>query len=149
MPQQIKSLFGNGCVIYIEKNIGRGKSQGLLPMELDIYKKNGYLVFRLKEDVGLNSDLAGLKAVIEHHLAKGARAIAIAFTQSSYLYTRSIAVLIACSEMIKDVGGHLAIIEANRDILDILSVIDFDKVIKIVAAENDLVPRGVSPSPVS
>ena len=121
----------------------------MLPLEIDVYKKNGYLVFRFKEDVGLSSDLSGLKAVIEHHLAKGARSIAIAFTQSSYLYTKSIAVLIACSEMIKDAGGHLAIIEANRDILDILSVIDFDKVIKIVAAENDLVPGGVSPSPVS
>ena len=114
-------------------------------MELEIYKKNGYLIFRLKEDIGLSSDLTGLKAVIEQHLAKGARAIAIAFTPSSYLYTKSIAVLIACSEMIKDAGGHLAIIEANRDILDILSVIDFDKVIKIVAEENDLIPDLVSP----
>jgi hypothetical protein len=118
-------------------------------MELDIYKKNGYLVFRIKEDVGLNSDLYDLKAVIEQHLVKGARSIAIAFTKSSYLYTKSIAVLIACSEMIKDAGGHLAIIEANRDILDILSVIDFDKMIKIFEKENDLVPDDVPSPPVS
>ena len=113
-------------------------------MKFDIYKKNGHLVIRLKEDVGLNSDLNALKAVIEQHLTTGARSIAIAFTQSSYLYTKSISVLIACSEMIKDAGGRLSIIEANRDIQDILSVIDFDKVIKIFAGENDLVPDAVS-----
>jgi anti-anti-sigma regulatory factor len=76
----------------------------------------------------------------------GARAIAIAFTQASYLYTKSIAALIACSEMIKDVGGHLAIIEANRDILDILAVIDFDKMILIVDSEPDLAAASVSSS---
>jgi anti-anti-sigma factor len=118
-------------------------------MDIDIYKKNGYLVFRLKEDVGLSSDLTKLKAAIGQHLARGARSIAIAFTQSSYLYTKSISVLISCLEMIKDVGGHLAIIEANRDILDILSVIDFDKVIKIFASEADLAPDAVSSFPVS
>ncbi|HUI90647.1 MAG TPA: STAS domain-containing protein [Chitinivibrionales bacterium] len=113
-------------------------------MKLEVYKKNGYLVIRLKEDVGLNSDLTGLKSVIEQRLAQGARLIAIAFTPSSYLYTKSISVLIACSELIKDAGGRLAIVEANRDILDILSVIDFDKVIKIFADENDLVSDTVS-----
>jgi anti-anti-sigma regulatory factor len=118
-------------------------------MELDIYEKNGYHVFRFKEDVGLGTDLAGLKAVIEKYLTRGTRSVAIAFTQSSYLYTKSISVLIACSEMIKDAGGHLAIIEANRDILDILSVIDFDKVIKIFASENELAPDPVSSFPVS
>jgi anti-anti-sigma regulatory factor len=118
-------------------------------MELDIYEKNGYHIFRFKEDIGLGTDLAGLKAVIEKYLDQGARSVAIAFTQSSYLYTKSIAVLIACSEMIKDAGGRLAIIEANSDIMDILSVIDFDKVIRIFNTENDLAPEAVSPSHVS
>jgi hypothetical protein len=46
--------------------------------------------------------------------------------------------------MIKDAGGRLAIIEANSDIMDILSVIDFDKVIRIFNTENDLAPDAVS-----
>lgn len=53
--------------------------------------------------------------------------------------SRSIAVLIACLEMIKDAGGHLAIVEANSDILDILTVIDFDRMIRIAASEEELV----------
>jgi anti-anti-sigma factor len=121
----------------------------VLQLEIDIYEKNGYHIFRFKEDIGLGTDLAGLKAIIEKYLDQGTRSVAIAFTQSSYLYTKSIAVLIACSEMIKDAGGQLAIIEANSDIMDILSVIDFDKVIKIFATENDLAPDAVSHSPAS
>jgi anti-anti-sigma factor len=108
-------------------------------MNIDVYKKGAYLVFRIQEDVGLSTELSDLRKRIEQELSAGARDVAIAFTQSSYLYTKSIAVLIACSEMIKDAGGHLAIVEANKDILDILSVIDFDKMIRIYGAEQELV----------
>jgi anti-anti-sigma factor len=114
-------------------------------MDIDIYKKGNYQLLRLKEDVGLNTDLSELKAVIEQQLSQGVSNIAVAFTQQSYLYTKSIAVLISCSEIIKDAGGHLAIIEANKDILDILSVIDFDKVIKMYESEADLL-EGSQPS---
>jgi anti-anti-sigma factor len=107
-------------------------------MNIDIYKKGKYQILRVKEDVGLNTELSELKSVIEKQLAGGNLFIALAFTQQSYLYTKSIAVLISCSELIKDAGGHLAIIEANRDILDILSVIDFDKMISLHASEADL-----------
>jgi hypothetical protein len=115
-------------------------------MKIDIYQKASYLVLRLKEDVGLNSDLGELKSCIEQQLSKGATYIAIAFTPQSYLYTKSIAVLISCSEIIKDAGGHLAIIEANGDILDILSVIDFDKMISLFKTEEELL---TNPTPLS
>jgi anti-anti-sigma regulatory factor len=108
-------------------------------MNVDIYKKGKYQVLRLKEDVGLSTDLGALKPVIEQQLSQGISFIAIAFTQQSYLYTKSIAALISCSEIIKDAGGHLAIIEANKDIMDILSVIDFDKMISMHASEAELV----------
>ena len=107
-------------------------------MKIDIYKKGKYQVLRLMEDVGLNTDLSELKSEIERQLSQGVSNIAVAFTQQSYLYTKSIAVLISCSEIIKDAGGHLTIIEANKDIIDILSVIDFDKVIEMHKSEADL-----------
>jgi anti-anti-sigma regulatory factor len=107
-------------------------------MNIDIYKKGKYQVLRFKEDVGLNADLSELKFAIEGQISHGETMIAVAFTPRSYLYTKSIAVLISCSEIIKDAGGHLAIVEANRDILDIFSVIDFDKMIKICKSEEDL-----------
>jgi anti-anti-sigma factor len=115
-------------------------------MEIDIYTKGKYRVLRLKEDVGLNTDLKELKSCIEGQLSQGKTCIALAFTQQSYLYTKSIAVLISCSEIIKDAGGHLAVIEANRDILDILSVIDFDKMISLYKTEEELVSSPSSSS---
>ncbi len=108
-------------------------------MQIEIYRKGIFQVLRLKEDIGLNTDMYDLKAVIEAQISQNICHIAIAFTQDSYLYTKSIAVLISCSELIKDVGGSLAIIEANRDIIDILSVIDFDKLIKMYKNEEDLI----------
>jgi len=107
-------------------------------MQIEIYRKGAFQVLRLKEDIGLNTDMYDLKAVIEAQISQGIKHIAIAFSQESYLYTKSIAVLIACSELIKDVGGSLAIIEANRDIIDIFSVIDFDKLIKMYKTEEEL-----------
>jgi anti-anti-sigma factor len=109
-----------------------------MALQIESYQKGEYRIFRILEDVGLSTDLYDLKNIIEQHLAAGGKNIAISFTQNSYLYTKSIAVLIACSETIKDAGGHLAIIEANSDILDILSVIDFDKVIKIFKTEVEI-----------
>ena len=107
-------------------------------MRITIYPINIYLVFRIQEDVGLHSDLSELKQQIDHKLSTGTQHIVIAFTPNSYLYTRSIAVLISCLESIKDHNGSLAIMEANNDILDILSIIDFDKMIKIVKSESEL-----------
>jgi len=107
-------------------------------MRIDIYQKNIYHIFRIQEDVGLHSDLSELKQQIDRKLLEGARHIVVSFTKNSYLYTRSIAVLIACLESIKDHDGSLAIMEANKDIFDILSVIDFDKMIKIVKSESEL-----------
>jgi len=116
-------------------------------MQIEVYEKGKYQLLRLKDDVGLNTDLGELKIAIEAQLSKGVSNIAIAFTQKSYLYTKSIAVLISCSELIKDAGGHLAILEANRDILDILSVIDFDKMIVLYNSEADMVTGTVSSAP--
>jgi hypothetical protein len=107
-------------------------------MNITIYKKGKYQLLRIVDDVGLNTDLSELKSAIEDQLSHGETMIAVAFTPQSYLYTKSIAVLISCSEIIKEAGGHLAIVEANRDILDIFSVIDFDKMIKICKNEEDL-----------
>jgi anti-anti-sigma factor len=107
-------------------------------MKFNIYNKNAYTIFRFLEDVGINTDLAELKVLIEEHLQKGNKNIAIAFTKNSYLYTKSIAILIACSEMVREAGGSLAIIEPNEDIVDILAVIDFDKIIKIFSSEEEL-----------
>lgn len=114
-------------------------------MNIDIYKKGSYLVFRIRDDIGLSTDLIELRKMIERELAGGARYVALAFSPDSYLYTRSIAVLIACSEMIKDTGGHLAIVDANKDILDILSVIDFDKMIRIFSTEEELALASTAP----
>jgi hypothetical protein len=115
-------------------------------MIIDVYKKGNYQVLRIKDDVGLNTDLGELKSAIETQLSQGVSNIALAFTPQSYLYTKSIAVLISCSELIKDAGGHLAILEANRDILDILSVIDFDKMIVLYNSEADMMTGAAFPA---
>ena len=108
-------------------------------MLIEAGDKGSYKVLRIKEDLSVNSDLTELRSIVNDYIAKGSKDFAFSFTKNSFLYTRSIAVLITCSELIKENNGRIAIIEANDDILDLLNLIDFDSMIKVYPNEEDLV----------
>lgn len=114
-------------------------------MELDIKQKDKYLILRVQEDLTINSDISILKTVVKEQLQNGQSHIVFAFTKHSYFYTKAIAVLIGCSELIKEKGGTLSIIEANDDIHDILSLIDLDKEIRVFNSEKELLSGVANP----
>jgi anti-anti-sigma factor len=107
-------------------------------MNIETHQKGDYYVFKFKEDIGLGSDLSVLKPMIEEKIGIGITNIALAFTKGSYLYTRSIATLVVCFEMIKEHNGQLALISPNKSIQDILGIIDFPKIIRVCKSEEEL-----------
>jgi anti-anti-sigma regulatory factor len=107
-------------------------------MNIQTYSKGPFCVFRIAEDVGLASDLTVLSRMAEKKIKEGETCIAIAFTKDSYLYTRSIATLLFCFELIKERGGKLALIKPNKSILDILKIIDFQKFVMVCSDEEEL-----------
>jgi anti-anti-sigma factor len=109
-------------------------------MLIESYHQHGYQILSIKEDLTISSDLSELKALVQGYMQKGITDIAFSFTEASYLYTKSISVLVQCLEAIRDRGGTMAIIHPNDDIVDILDTLDFDKIIKIFPTEQDMVP---------
>jgi anti-anti-sigma regulatory factor len=113
-------------------------------MNIETYQTGDYWVFKFLEDVGLNSDLSVLKRMFQEKISRGPCNMALAFTQGSYLYTRSIATLVVCFEMVQEHNGHLALINPNKSIMDILAIIDFPKLIRICDSEEELLSQPAS-----
>lgn len=107
-------------------------------MNIDTFQNGDFFVFKFVEDIGPNSDLSVLKGMFEEKINSGINNIAIAFTKDSYLYTRSIATLVVCFEMIKEHDGQLALINPNKSILDFLAIIDFQKLVLVCQSEEEL-----------
>ncbi|MBD3420013.1 MAG: STAS domain-containing protein [Chitinivibrionales bacterium] len=107
-------------------------------MLIESSRVNNYLVLKIKEDLGLNSDLTELKNIITEYVDEGITKIALEFTQDSYLYTKSIAILVQCCESIREKNGTMALINPNEDIIDILETINFDSLIQICDSEEKL-----------
>ena len=109
-------------------------------MLIESYQKNGYQVLSIKEDMTISSDVSELKMLVNGYLNRKVLHIALLFTKDSYLYTKSISILVQCLEMIREHGGSLAIINPNEDILDIMNTLDFSRVIRIFPFEDDIMP---------
>lgn len=107
-------------------------------MHIEISDYSAVKVLQVSEDLDINSDITELRFVVEQQLQLGNLHFAFSFTKNSYLYTRSIAILISCAEMIKEQHGTLAIVNANEDILDLINLIDFDKVINVCNSLEEL-----------
>jgi anti-anti-sigma factor len=101
-----------------------------------------YRIFSLLDDLTLNSDITELAELVDRAVASGIRNIALVFTRDSYLSTRTISVLVNCFEAVKDVQGNLAIIGPNEDILDVLGMIDIDRMVRFYPSEEKLVEEG-------
>jgi anti-anti-sigma factor len=107
-------------------------------MRIDATSANGYRVLAIAEDLGLNSDLAQLRAAIDECLATGLVRIALRFTPKSFLSTRAIAVLVQCVERVNDHAGRLALLQPNADIRHCLQITRLDELFEVAEAEKDL-----------
>jgi hypothetical protein len=109
-------------------------------MLYDIYDKNGYKVIKFNQDLGLNSDISELVNEVRKGLGLGSRDFAVWFTPGTFLYTRTIAVLVQCFELIRNRKGSMAIIAANEDILYTLRIIGFLNFVKLCGSDEVLGP---------
>jgi anti-sigma B factor antagonist len=114
-------------------------------MNIDISVNSGYQVITIEDDLSIISELSELRFLIEGYITEGKNNIAVQFTNTSYIYSGAIAVLIDCYKKIKNVGGHLCIIEGNPQIISIFRMLNIDRVIQIYKSTDDLqtaVPAG-------
>lgn len=107
-------------------------------MKLTQSRIDPYLLFSIEEDLTIRSDAALLRKNIKEALEAKERFIAFRFTPHSYLSTRAIANLVISFEEIWEHGGKVAVIDANEDILEVLSMIDLDARIHYAASKEEL-----------
>jgi hypothetical protein len=108
------------------------------PVVVEVVQKGRYQLLRISEDVRLNSDISPVYGIVEQLVADGKLHIAFSFTPQSFLYTRHIAVLIKCLELVRDGHGSIAIVRPNEDIREVLSLIDQESMILQVESEETL-----------
>ncbi len=110
--------------------------------------RNGTLLLRFTEDIGLTKDIQELYEVVRRAVDRGHSHFAIAFTPDTFLHSHHVAVVIKCIERIREAGGALSIIRPNNDIADMLSFVDPDGFTMRVQSEEELPPPRVpNPTP--
>lgn len=113
-------------------------------MKLDISTKGKYKVITIYDPLKVIADLTDFKMEIERFLEQGEKNIAVNFSDSSYLYSGAISVLITCYRMIKEEGGNLCIIEPQQRVLELLMQMNIDSLIDIFHSEEDLLKKDAS-----
>ena len=84
------------------------------------------------------ADLSELRYLVRGYIRQGKRHIAVSFTDSSYIYSGALAVLVECCRELKEGDGELCIIEPNQEIKDIIYSLNLDKVLTLYETVDDL-----------
>ncbi|MFC1585670.1 STAS domain-containing protein [Fibrobacterota bacterium] len=107
-------------------------------MKMEIKTLGPYRILRIEEELEVISELVELQSLIEGYIKLGIKHIAINFTESSYIYSGAIGVLVRCYKQIKDEGGKLCIIEPKDTMVAVLKATGITKIIKTYKSEDDL-----------
>ena len=105
---------------------------------IDSRSQNGYMVFDIKQDLGLGADFGDLTSLMREALASGQKKIALKFTPDSYLYTPTLASLVNFYKMVEEAGGTLCLIEPNESIMEVLEVMGLAKVVEMAPTERQV-----------
>jgi anti-anti-sigma factor len=115
-------------------------------MKIVSYTKGDHLVLKIHPHGQDLPDLSELEQLILDYLTKGIRDIAVNFVNKSYIYSGELRVLLHCYKLVQEHGGSLCIIEPNKAVYDVLVVLNIDKLIKVYASEDDLLPTQNTPA---
>jgi len=107
-------------------------------MNVECDTRAGVRIIRVKNNLGLHDDIHELKDLVSAASAEGVTGIAVSFTLSSYLSSRSISILVQCFEVLKDRGGRLSIIAPNDDIRRALNTIGIAGNVHVYESEADI-----------
>lgn len=84
------------------------------------------------------AELEELRHLIKGYIEQGSKYIAIRFSDATYLYSGAIAVLISCFKILKDVQGHLCLLEPKNEMINLLRQMGIDRLIPLYATFDNL-----------
>jgi hypothetical protein len=109
------------------------------PLNIETGQKGSYHIIRLMdEDPGKRGDLSELIELIESYIKQDKKDIAVVFSKSTLLYTRSIAALVRCYAMLDDVEGKLIVIAQNPHLSHAIQIAGIDTIIKTYSSEDQI-----------
>lgn len=109
-------------------------------MQIEAVDKNGYRLLRINEDLKQDTNLNDLKSLISTKFDDNVKNLALSFTERSYFYSRTIAIITQFLGQIKERDGYFAIIHPNDNMLEMIKLVGLDKLIKTYTSEDDLEP---------
>jgi len=107
-------------------------------MEIIVSEEKGFHLFRVRENLTLDSNLADLKVKVREYLADGAKNIALSFTPQSRLSSMAIGALLTLQSAITEHGGRMAIVQSSEMDMELLETLSFTCVIDMFKNENEL-----------
>jgi hypothetical protein len=113
-------------------------------MIIDVTHRDPFAIFRVKEVLDTNSNLNELYMLIKEYLKKDYKHFAVGFSKNTFFYSKAIAGIILCAELIKNSGGSFTIIETNHEITDVVASIGSDGFIATFQTEDELILNSVS-----
>jgi anti-anti-sigma regulatory factor len=109
------------------------------PLNFESGQKGSYYIIRLlDEDPGQRGDLSELVDLVQANIEEGKRNIAVVFSKSTLLYTRSIAALVRCYAMLDDVEGKLIVVAQNPHLAHAIQIAGIDTIIKTFSSEDEI-----------
>lgn len=113
-------------------------------MIIEVTYRDPYVIFRVKEALDTNSNLSELHNLIKEYLKKDDKHFAVGFSENSFFYSKTIAIIILCVELVKNSGGSFSIIEVTHEIADVVAAIDSDGFISTFQTEEELISHSDS-----
>jgi anti-anti-sigma factor len=107
-------------------------------MAIESTTSNGYHVFRIRDDLGLQSNIAELEDLITAILEADDLPVAVSFTENSHLFSSTIAVLIRCVSLVEDKGQKLTLVVPNESIMSSLMVLGLKDLVVVCRSEDEL-----------
>jgi anti-anti-sigma regulatory factor len=116
-------------------------------MDISAYDRHGYRVLRIKQAVGLTSDISDIRFAIMEAFDEGQLHVAVGFCTDSFLSSRMLALLIESAEKATSAGGSFTVIAPNSQIMEVLAVFDLNNTLRTVKSEEELPALAVKPGP--
>ncbi|MFC1585807.1 STAS domain-containing protein [Fibrobacterota bacterium] len=107
-------------------------------MKIDISTHGSFRVLKIHEELQVISELSELRILIEGYIKMGVKKIAVCFTESSYIYSGAIGVLVHCFKQVMNEGGEFCIIEPQESLASVLETTGVARIMKIYPSSSDL-----------
>jgi anti-anti-sigma regulatory factor len=107
-------------------------------MYIEVCDIGAFRVVRVMDDLGNDSNLEDLKAAVREQMDNHAQNIALSFTRRTYFFSRLIAVMVQFLGFVKERNGIFAIVHADPNMRNMLTLVGIDKLIRAFADEQQL-----------